>query len=169
MNRLLMSCLLLIVLNAASAQTIPYQELPRPAARPGMDLVFQYESPRDLVLVKDGKITHVAKIHHYDEERPWVATPVHISQQTVLDQIPLNGTQLQALLEMIQSSDFLYLPLNEYGAPQDERAYPYHLHVLTGGQEKSVFFYSNPSYAPAPVPFARLEEYVWKLVTEVEQ
>ncbi|HMQ48458.1 MAG TPA: hypothetical protein PKA00_13640 [Saprospiraceae bacterium] len=169
MNQLFLFCLSFFAVLVANAQTIPYQELPRPAARPGMDLVFQYESPRDLVLVKNGKITHISKIHHYDEDRPWVATPVHISQQTVLDQVPLNGTQLQALQEMIQSSDFLYLPLNEYGAPQDERAYPYHIKIITGDQEKSVFFYSNPTYAPAPVPFARMEEYVWKLVTEVEQ
>ncbi|MCB9302568.1 MAG: hypothetical protein H6566_18145 [Lewinellaceae bacterium] len=152
-----------------NAQAIAYQSLPIPETRPGLDILLHYSSPRDEVIIQDGKLTHIARKFHYDESRPYVATPVAVTQQTVADGIPLNGRQLTALKEMIKGSDFLYLPENTYGAPEGDRSYDYSLRIKAEGHEKAVSYRSTPSYANAPAPFERMQEYIWKLVTEAEQ
>ncbi|MCB0570289.1 MAG: hypothetical protein KDC66_11015 [Phaeodactylibacter sp.] len=152
-----------------SAQTLAYQSLPVPAVKPGLDILLHYTSPSDEVIVKDGKLTHIATTYHYDESRPYVATPAGVSQQAILESVPLNGHQLNALKDMINNSDFLYLPGSTYGAPEGQRSYDYNLHIKADGREKAVAYRSNPSYGNAPAPFERMQEYIWKLVTEVER
>jgi len=155
--------------NALPAQVIPYQELPTPESKPGIDLVLEYESPRDEVRVENGKLTHISKTYHYDENRPYSASPVGMSSRAISESTPLNGRQLTALENHIKSSGILDLPNSSYGAPQGERSYDYILRMTVNGQRKSVVFRSNPSYAHAPTAFERMKEYIWQLVAEVER
>ncbi|MCB0587684.1 MAG: hypothetical protein KDD06_20500 [Phaeodactylibacter sp.] len=159
---------LLSVVFQLNGQTIAYQELPRPAAKPGIDLFFHYDSPRDVVIIQNGKLTHISRNYVYDENRPWVATPVDVSERTVADAVPLNGHQLKSLQEMIGSTGIMQLPEREYGAPAGQRSYDYQMRIRSEGRERSVLYRSNPSYAIAPPAFDRMKEYIWKLVTEVE-
>lgn len=151
-----------------NAQVIPYQELPRPQAKPGLDIVLEYSSPRDEVIIKNGKLTHVSKTYHYDEQRPYVASPVGMSSNTISDATPLSGQQLTALKNMINSCGIMSLPQSDYGASSNERSYDYSFYIVNNGQRRSITYHSNPSYSQAPPSFDRLKEYVWRLVTEVE-
>jgi hypothetical protein len=151
-----------------NAQVIPYQELPRPQAKPGLDLVLEYSSPRDEVMIKNGKLTHVSKTYHYDEQRPYVASPVGMSSNTISDGTPLSGQQLTALSNIINNCGILSLPQSDYGASIEERSYDYSFYIVNNGQRRNITYHSNPSYPHAPQSFERLKEYVWKLVAEVE-
>ena len=166
-------CLLLLLFTFNSllqGQTNAWGEYTRPATKPGIDIVFHYESPRDEIIVKDGRLTHIAKNHHYDENRPWEDTPVAVSRQTLVEARPLNGHQLQALEEMIKSSNFLYLPKSEYGASSGEEANPYSLSIRTKEGSKTIIYRGTPGgYYQAPEAFKRLEEYAWKLIISIEK
>ncbi|MCB0595200.1 MAG: hypothetical protein H6557_24315 [Lewinellaceae bacterium] len=151
-----------------NAQTIAYQELSRPASKPGLDIYLHYDSPQDEVLIQNGKLTHISKTYVYDENRPWVATPVDVATRKVADGVALNGHQLNSLQQMIQNTGILQLPQQEYGAPGDQRSYDYQMRIRSGGQDKAVIYRSNPSFATAPPAFDRMKEYIWRLVTEVE-
>ena len=152
-----------------NAQQMAYRESARPASKPGLDIYLQFSSPRDEVVIEDGKLTHIAKTYIYDNNRPWVATPVDMTEQKVADAIPLNGHQLTALQEMILSTGIMQLPKQEYGAPAGERSYDYQFRIRSGGQSQAVTYRSNPSYAVAPPAFGQMKEHLWKLVTEVER
>ncbi|MCB0583405.1 MAG: hypothetical protein KDD10_29270 [Phaeodactylibacter sp.] len=151
-----------------NGQGMAYPGSSLPAAKPGLDIYLRYDSPRDEVIVQNGKLTHISKTYIYDENRPWDATPVDVSQRTVANAIPLNGHQLNSLREMIQTTGIMQLPEQEYGAPSGQRSYDYQMHIRSEGQEKAVLYRSNPSFANAPPAFDRMKEYLWKLVTEVE-
>ena len=159
---------LLIVSINLNGQTIAYQELPRPSAKPGLDLYLHYDSPRDEVIIQNGKLTHISKTYVYDENRPWVATPTDVATRKVADAVPLNGHQLNSLQEMIQGTGIMQLPAREYGAPNGQRSYDYQMDIRSGGQSRSVTYRSNPSYATAPPAFDHMKEYLWRLVTEAE-
>lgn len=152
----------------ASAQVIPYQQLPTPATKPGSDLVLEYSSPRDEVIVQGGKLTHISKTYHYDHNRPQVAAPIGTSQRTVLNAEPLNGRQLTALEQGIHSSGIFNLTDSSYGAPDGQSSYDYRIKVRMNGQQRDIVFRSNPSYSYAPQAFEVIKDYVWRLVTEVE-
>ncbi|MCB0587280.1 MAG: hypothetical protein KDD06_18420 [Phaeodactylibacter sp.] len=151
-----------------SGQGMAFQELPRPASKPGLDIYLHYDSPRDEILIQDGKLTHISKNYVYDENRPWVATPADVSLRKVANEVPLNGHQLTSLQEMIQGTGIMQLTDQEYGAPNGQRSYDYQMDIRSGGQSRSVTYRSNPSYATAPPAFDRMKEYLWRLVTELE-
>ena len=151
-----------------SGQGMAFQELPRPASKPGLDIYLHYDSPRDEILIQDGKLTHISKNYVYDENRPWVATPADVSLRKVANEVPLNGHQLTSLQEMIQGTGIMQLTDQEYGAPNGQRSYDYQIDIRSGGQSRSVTYRSNPSYATAPPAFDRMKEYLWRLVTELE-
>ncbi len=169
MKKLPVLAILIFFCIQINAQPLAFQSLHAPAARPGMDILLHYTTPRDEVIIQEGKLTHISKKYHYDESRPYIATPAGASQQLVADGIPLNGHQLNALKEMISSSDFLYLPEDSYGAPDSRPGYEYNLRIKADGREKSVAYHSQPGRGNAPAPFERMQEYIWKLVTEVER
>ncbi len=158
---------LLIFSLHLTAQPMAYGEPSAPASRAGLDIYLHFSSPRDEVLIENGKLTHIATTYIYDENRPWAATPVDMSRRTVADAVPLNGHQLKALEEVILNSGIMQLPRQEYGAPAGQRSYDYQFRIRSGGQSRAVIYRSNPSYAVAPPAFGRMKEYVWKLVTEV--
>ncbi len=151
------------------AQVISYQELPRPASKPGLDIYFYFSSPGDEVIIENGKLTHIAKKQIYDQDRPWVATPAGVSRQAVADAVPLNGHQLNSLREMIHSSGFLGLPQSEYGAPSDQRSNLYQMYIRSQGSEKKIIYYHSPSSGQPPAAFRQLKEYIWSVVARVEQ
>lgn len=167
--KVMLSLLMVFFCFSLAAQVIPYQELPTPASKPGLDLVLEYTSPRDEVVIRNGKITHISKTYHYDEERPYVATPVGVSSRTIANATPLNGQQLNAFKEQINSSGIMNLSQKSFGAPYGERSYDYSLRISMNGRQQEIVFRSNPSYSNAPYPFELMKEYIWRLVAEVER
>lgn len=161
--------LLFVVLAAVlqlPAQVIPYQELDRPEQKPGKDLFLVYEGPQDRIEVHDGKITHTSKRYHPGDGG---AQAVQVSTQAVAEAIPLSGRQLTALKEMVQQSGLMQMPRPVYGAPAGQAAEELEIRVKMEGGKQYVRFRTNERFANAPAPFDYIRQYLWRLVTEVEQ
>mgnify|MGYP000633144007 CR=1 FL=1 len=145
---------------ASSAQVIPYQELPRPASKPGTDIYLRFESPGDEIIIEDGYLTHQSKNYHHEEG---YATAV--SSQSVAESVPLDGRQLTILKERIASSNFYQARVTSGSRMGGEHS----LHIRTDQGENRLVFAGNPDYAGAPPAYRRIVDYLWQLIIEVEQ
>ena len=160
---------MLCLVFTINAQVISYQEIPTPESKAGLNIFLEYTSPRDEVIISNGKLTHISKTYHYDENRPYVATPVSMSTNVIANKIPLNGRQLTNLQDMIRSSGLTKLQRQSYGAPHGQRSYDYTLRLEVDDRTYSYIYRSNPSYPHAPQQFTQMKEYIWRLVAEVER
>lgn len=161
------SILLSVFCLQLPGQVIPYQELSRPAPKPGTDLYLYYSSPSDEVIVENGKITHRSKNYRRDTDDPYSATSTNPSKQSVAESIPLNGHQLSGLKQRVNNSGFFQDQPRRHRASSD--AVQYELRIRVDGKEQRMAFSSNPSYAGAPPSFEHITDYLWRVVTEVEQ
>lgn len=161
MNHYLLFFALSVFALQLPAQVIPYQELSRPSSKPGTDTYLYYSSPRDEIVVKDGQLSHFSKNYHHGAGE--------VSLQSVAEGVPLNGRQLLALKDMINSSGLAQLDRRAYGAldggPETESV----LRVRVDGREQAVLFRSGPGHSSPPTPFSQISQHLWQLVTEVEQ
>ncbi|HKK78800.1 MAG TPA: hypothetical protein VJ933_04190 [Phaeodactylibacter sp.] len=142
---------------SVSAQVIPYQELSRPADKPGTDLFVYYSTPSDEVTIKNGKISHRSKFGGsggYEE----------VGRQTVAEAVPLNGRQLSSLKEQINNTGFFQAASTPYRV---EAAYE--LHIRTSQKEQHLAYEQDPAYGRAHPSFDRIATLLWQVVTEVEQ
>jgi hypothetical protein len=74
--------------------------------------------------------------------------------------LKITPEQVEALRAFVEECGFMDLE-EAYGAPADERYYPYEITVyLKGGETRSVLFRSNPGYDDAPEAFQKLEDYL---------
>jgi hypothetical protein len=160
---------MLCMFATIDAQVISYQEIPTPESKAGINVFLEYTSPRDEVIISNGKLTHISKTYQYDENRPYVATPVSMSTSVIANNIPLNGRQLTSLKEAIRNSGLTKLQRQNYGAPHGQRSYDYTLRIEVDGRAYSYIYRSNPSYPNAPQQFNQMKEYIWKLVAEAER
>lgn len=151
------------------AQVIPYQELSRPEQKPGTDLEIFYETPHDLIVVQEGYISHQSKNVHADESGGYSAQPVQYNSRTVLEGMPLNGNQLLALKNRIENSGLFSLQRRALGAPASQRGEDFIIRVSIDGRAHSFVYRRNASFPSAPGAFNQMSEYLWWLVTEVEQ
>ncbi|MEQ8706080.1 MAG: hypothetical protein RIC19_19270 [Phaeodactylibacter sp.] len=152
-----------------TAQVIPYQELSRPEQKPGTDLKIYFETPHDLIVVREGHISHQSKNYHPGEGGGYSAQPVQYSAQTVAEGIPLNGNQLLALKDMVKGSGLLGLDRRAFGAPAQQSGEDYIIRLSIDGQERNMVYRRNASFPNAPGSFNQVSEYLWWLVTEVER
>lgn len=164
---------LLFVLLAAGlpsfAQVIPYQELSRPEQKPGTDLKIHFETPHDLIVVQNGRISHQSKNYHSSEPGGYSAQPVQYSVQTVVEGIPLNGNQLLALKEAVKNSGLLRLERSVFGAPARQNGEDHFIRVRIDGEQRNMVFRRNDRFPSAPGAFNEVSQYLWWLVTEVER
>lgn len=172
-NDFMRKAILLFTLLAAclqlAAQVIPYQELSRPEQKPGTDLKIHFETPQDLIVVRDGYISHQSKRYHQGQPGGYSAQPTQYSAQTVVEGIPLNGNQLQALKDRVKNSGLLGLERNAFGAPAEQEGADYIIRVSVDSQQRNIVFRRNARFPNAPGAFDRVSEYLWWLVTEVER
>jgi hypothetical protein len=150
------------------AQVIPYQELSRPEQKPGTDLEVYFETPHDLIVVRRGYISHQSKNYNAGGSGGYTAQPARYSSQTVLEGMPLNGNQLLALKDRIKNAGLLILP-KALGAPASEHGEDYIIRVRIDGRAHSFLYRRNASFPSAPGAFSQVSEYLWWLITEVEQ
>ena len=160
---------LLAVCLHLTAQVIPYQELSRPEQKPGTDYKIYFETPRDLIIVRDGYISHQSKNYHQSSPGGYSAQPVKYSAQTVLEGVPLNGNQLLALKDRVKNSGLLGLDRSAFGAPAHQSGQDHIIRIEMDGQKRSLVYRRNASFPSAPAPFNQFSEYLWWLLTEVEQ
>ena len=149
---------LMALVFSASAQVIPYQELSRPADKPGTDLYVYYSSPTDEVIIKNAKISHLSK------NGGTYGSSMDAGKQTVAEAVPLNGRQLGSLKEQITNSGFFGAASTAYLSNAS-----YELHIRTNQKEQHLAYEQNPAYARAHPSFDQITNLLWRIVTEVEQ
>lgn len=104
---------------------------------------------------KTGALKHTKTEHEYDN--PVSGTPSGQTVHTVAEGT-LTEEQMTALATFINDAGFLLLD-SEYGAPENQRYYPYRLSVmLPDGFEKDVIFRSNPEFGDEPEEFKAVVE-----------
>lgn len=160
---------LLAVSLQLSAQVIPYQELSRPEQKPGTDLKIYFETPHDLIIVDNGRISHESKNYHKSQPGGYSAQPVRYSAQTVVEGIPLNGNQLLDLKNSVENSGLLRLERHAFGAPAQQEGEDHFIRVTIDGQQRNFVFRSNSRFPNPPGAFDQMSQYLWWLVTEVER
>jgi len=124
-----------------------------------------YSSAFAKIQVTDGKISHTKLIHHYPEDQPMVATPDSISTQQMMKDVVLSKEQVGKLKQTVEESGFMELN-DTYGAPEEQRYYPYNLKVKIGEREKEVLFPSTPSFESEPEAFKKVKEFLFSLSGE---
>lgn len=121
---------------------------------------INYQSHQHSIKITDSIFSHHRLQHHFPENSP-SSVPDSISKLVLIDQIPLNNFQINELQKTVNNG---FLKLGDaYGAPQDQRHYPYSILVKTNGIQKKVIYRSNPSFDEAPYPFKTLESVLFNL------
>lgn len=118
-----------------------------------------WNSGVDVDLVKQ---TLVRGEVHYEYSSQVSGTPSG-SSSVKHPELKLTDDQVQALREFVEECGFLKLD-EAYGAPSDQRYYPYEITVyFEGGEKRSVVYRSNPGYDEAPKAFRKLQQYLNEL------
>ncbi|MEM8906306.1 MAG: hypothetical protein AAGD05_00555 [Bacteroidota bacterium] len=129
-------------------------------------LILHYTSPNHKIIISDGTLTHYQKEEHFAPNAT-SATPGMTTTNTLADKHPLEANQLIALQEVL-SNGFMELDKG-YGAPTNERHYPYFINVRFQGKSKEVIFRSNPSFDPAPAAFQAVEKALLDLSERIRE
>jgi hypothetical protein len=125
------------------------------AVAPVHHLEIRYESPGLSATLRDTALEFVKKTYSYPH--PAATTPSEVKQTR--GAVTLSATQLENLRSVMTNSGFMKLK-PAYGAPEEERHYPYMLEVTLDGESRSVVYRSNPSYLPAPQAFSQVQQAV---------
>ncbi|MBN1674178.1 MAG: hypothetical protein JXR37_24225 [Kiritimatiellae bacterium] len=137
---------------------------PAPAA--GQVTRIRYASWQETIDIDAARRTIVQTLTEYEYPNPVSGTPSRSRTRTVLDGM-LTPEQIDALQAFVGESGFMALK-PAYGAPDDQRYYPYAITVHVGGRKpKEVVYRSNPSYEEMPEPFRKLEAYLQELCKAV--
>ena len=123
------------------------------------NFVVEYSAPTVLIKIKNFDLNWTEKIEEY--KNPISAAPTKIITQTKNKK--LTSCQLEKLQKLIQTSGFMNLAA-EYGAPNNQRYYPYSISVTLGKKENKVIYRSNPTYGSSPEAFRIVEDYLHQLI-----
>lgn len=127
-------------------------------------LSVHYHSWTDEIRIEDKHIKHTTTKYEYDN--PLSATPSEVIQSVIAD-AALSDQQWENLKNFIRNCGFEKLD-NSYGAPENERYYPYTLTINWGTEKKEVRYRSNPSYGEPPEVFNDVEKHLFNLSKEVQ-
>ena len=98
----------------------------------------------------------------FEYESPTSGNPKS-STVNIMAEGTVDEAQQTALAQFVNDSGFLTLD-ESYGAPEDQRFYPYELKVmLPDGFEKNVMFRSNPEFEESPEEFKAVVDELRKL------
>jgi hypothetical protein len=140
--------LLFLVLNAATCR----QQMANDEVR------VRYSSAFEDIEIAADILTYTKTTYEYDN--PVSATPSGSSSTSFHK--ALSRSEVRKLSSFIMESGFMELG-PAYGAPEEQRYYPYEIHVKLGEITKVVMFRSNPSYEEAPEAFRKVDEYLHQL------
>lgn len=127
-------------------------------------IAISYDSPWLDISIADKKITKV-KTTHYFAETNFSSVPDSMSTETLMDAVVLSDSIMNELNSLLDEN---FWDLEEqYGAPEQQRYYPYVISAEMIGKSKTVTYRSNPSFDLAPQAFSTLEAFL-KDLTSVE-
>jgi len=126
-------------------------------------LSVHYHSWTDEISFENKQIKHTITKYKYDNLVS--ATPSEVIRSVIAD-TALTDQQWENLKNFIRNCGFEKLE-NAYGAPENERYYPYTLTINWGTERKEVRYRSNPSYDKPPEIFKNIEEFLFKVSKEV--
>ncbi|MFT5471052.1 MAG: hypothetical protein ACI8UO_006185 [Verrucomicrobiales bacterium] len=115
-------------------------------------LQIQYNAWNESIQIDGatGSFKHTKTDHEY--ESPTSGNPKSSTVSTIAERT-LDEAKQTALAQFVNDSGFLTLD-EFYGAPENQRFYPYALKVmLPDGFEKNVLFRSNPEFEEQPAEF----------------
>ncbi|MBD2449017.1 hypothetical protein H6G76_18020 [Nostoc sp. FACHB-152] len=121
--------------------------------------LIEYSAPTVSMKIKNLELTWVVRTEKY--KNPISAIPNQITTETKSRK--LTNAQLEQLKKLIQSNGFMNLRA-EYGAPINQRYYPYSILVRNGKQYQKVLYRSNPAFGNSPQAFQQVESYLQQLI-----
>ncbi len=99
---------------------------------------------------------------HYKYSKPTSAVPVGSTSEGY-GPVAISSDQVQRVIKVLEESGFYDLE-PAYGAPEDQRFYPYSITVyFSDGTSMKVVYRSNPSYDPPPEAFKKVEKVLFSL------
>ena len=128
------------------------------------DFSIDYKSHTSHIQIVNKLTNYTETKHKYSN--PTSSTPSGSTVQKRVNNKMLTDTQAKDLLAFIQTSGFEALK-TEYGAPTNQRYYPYSITINLGNRTKEVIFRSNPSYEKKPVAFEKVEKYLLDLMNKL--
>ena len=125
------------------------------------DFSIHYKSHTSNIQIINKVVNYIETKYKYDH--PASATPSGSTIVKKVTNVTLSDKQAADLLAFIKASEFDQLK-DAYGAPEDQRYYPYSMTVTVDKQAKKVIYRSNPSYKSMPPAFKKVEQYLFELM-----
>ncbi|KAA3635775.1 MAG: hypothetical protein DWQ02_09315 [Bacteroidetes bacterium] len=159
----LMSVLVLFACKTTTSTTQPEVKAPVEIDTLGT-ISISYDSPWLDITIADKKMTKV-KTTHYFAETNFSSVPDSMSTETLMDGVVLSDSIMNELNTLLDEQNFWELE-EQYGAPEQQRYYPYVISAEMMGKSKTVTYRSNPSYDLAPQAFTQVEAFIKTLNTD---
>ena len=121
-------------------------------------LFIEYKAPFQEITVKGDSVFIQKDVAEYDNP----VSSIPSSTKTFFYNSLLSRGEVKKLEKLVIKSGFFELK-ESYGAPADQRYYPYTLTVKIGTKTHSVEYRSNPSYEESPPAFKTIESHLNKL------
>jgi hypothetical protein len=143
-----------VLLVCTSCAIPPRTDSPR---MKGVEIL--YKAPMLALIIRDGSLSYTRQVD-VTYTRPWNDVPESSRERTGGGIV--SEQEVRSLLDTADGCGFFSLN-DAYGAPGDERYYPYEISITRDSRKKIVIFRSNPSYAGAPPCFVALQEKITAL------
>lgn len=118
-------------------------------------VAITYFSPLEDVEIKDTQLTY--RFREYVFDNPVSSIPSGV--ETITREATVTSEAVKRLLSFIELTKFFELK-DEYGGAEDQRHYPYTIHVRDGDRQKEVIYRSRPDVEERPEIFARVERQI---------
>ena len=128
------------------------------------DLFIHYQSWTDEISIEKKHMKHMRT--EYEYANPFSATPSGQRKLVIVDNA-LTDQQWTQIKGFVRDSGYENLE-DTYGAPKDERYYPYLLSISQDNVRKDTKYRSNPNYDEPPESYQIIERYLFNLSKEVK-
>lgn len=122
------------------------------------DILIKYQSSFEEVKIQGTKGEYVRVEYDYGDVPSGTPNSVIRHSQT----FSLSQEEVKDLLAKLDQVGFWELD-SMYGAPADQRYYPYRISIQLGKEFKEVIYRSNPSYDGLPQAFREAEKLIIQL------
>jgi len=118
---------------------------------------MEYETPVLRLVLNDRSLM----ITHFPDELASFRQAESASEPRI-EYLGISELELDRLKQMVDQEGFGQLDAS-YGAPADQKYYPYRLRVVVNGTDKTVLYRSNPAWPGPPKAFLYIERTLLRL------